>query len=145
MSASNGVITRTPTDGKLWPFQLMSSSEGFSFTSYPSGLWRLGIMGYSAIATKPLNCLFVKNWRIRLFYRLKRLPPSSSYRKSSVKMLWNAPTAVRRNSVGIWALEKLRQLPLKLHNSKIMPVLGRGKLCPFLHHLKDLLRFCIRE
>ena len=135
MSASNGVITKTTTSGKLWPFQLMSSSEGFLFTSYPSGLWRLDIMGYWVIATKPLNCLFAKNSRVRLFYRLKRLPPSSLYREWSVKMLLNVPTAVRTNSVGIWALEKLRQLPLKLHNFKIMPVLGRGKLCPFYHIL----------
>lgn len=88
-------------------------------------------MGYLAIVIYPLNCLFAKSWRVRRFYRLKKLPPSSSYRKSSVKMLWNAPIAARTKSVGIWALETLRQLPLKLHNSKIMPVLGRGKLCPF--------------
>jgi hypothetical protein len=54
-------------------------------------------------------------------------------------MLRDAPTAVRRNSVGIWALETLRQSPLKLHNSKIMTRFGEGEAMSILLHFKDFL------
>lgn len=145
MSASNGVITRTPTSGRLWLFQLMSSSVDLSYTSYPSGLWRLGIMGYSAIAINPLNCLFVRSWRVRLFCRSKKLPPYSWYRKSLVKMLWNAPIVVRTKSVGIWASETLRQLPLKLHNSKNHARFGEGEAMSFFMHFNNFWHFFIRR